>query len=168
MASERTSTSDPPWEDSGNVVIDRLTEYTGEQVLDPHPLGSHAEMPAVKRPRALNWSVLVAAVGGWAVILVAFWLAFAGEPYVMGSLFIVCAVSVVILGMIFGLGYWANQTRFPSEVPVHVSFSEFMRGDVQTFTGRLPGRDILVLISGISAGLAVGGVGFAIIVALVS
>ncbi|MGH7049711.1 MAG: hypothetical protein ACREE5_03595 [Acetobacteraceae bacterium] len=125
-------------------------------------------MPAIKRPRALHSSVLIAAASGWGVILVAFWLAFAGEPYVMGSLFIVCAVSVVILGMIFGLGYWANQTRFPSEVPVHVSFFDFLHGDVQTFTGRLPGRDVLVLISGISAGLAVGGVGFAIIAAVVS
>ncbi|MGH7071403.1 MAG: hypothetical protein ACREFO_15505 [Acetobacteraceae bacterium] len=155
-------------ENSDSVVADPVTDHAGGRSLDAPSPDADVSVPAGARPRAIDLRVIGAAVGGWGVIVLAFWVVFAGDPGMVETLLAVSGVSVVIVGMICGLGYLANQTRFPSDRPVHVSFSEFLRSDVQTCTGHLQGRDLLLLVGGISAGLAAGGVGFAIIVALVS
>lgn len=155
-------------ENLDHVLADRPADHAEGRSPEQRSPHDDMSMAASTRPRAIDLRVIGAAVGGWGLILLAFWVVFAGDPGMVETLLVVSGVSVAILGMICGLGYLANQTRFPSDRPVPGSFSEFLHSDVQTCTGHLQGRDLLFLVGGISAGLAVGGVGFAIIVALVS
>ncbi|MDA8052373.1 MAG: hypothetical protein M0002_20620 [Rhodospirillales bacterium] len=121
--------------------------------------------PPVERSWPMHPLVIGGAIAGWALILLAFWVLFFGDPGMEMNLFIVTGISVVMLGLLAGIGFRASGAGLQTRTLTH--FRDFLRGQVETQTGAIPGRDAFKLVAGMAAGLALAGVGFAIIISAV-
>jgi hypothetical protein len=116
-------------------------------------------------PTYLHPVVVVAAVGGYAWFLLAFWVAFLGYGYMTLTMDLATLISGTIIGLMVG-GVVAGRNMTPWQRPWH-SFREFLDGEVEVWGARVSGRDAFFQLAGMSWLLAALATTFAVIVAVV-
>ena len=88
------------------------------------------------------------------VFLAACWVAFGADPYM--ELAMVTLILVMFLGLLAG-GALMGRDMTP-ERRHDRSFRAFLRGNVDTYTGLIAGREALLQIAAMPLALAIGGV----------
>lgn len=111
----------------------------------------------------LHAGVFVLMLLAWAWMLAAFWFTFGSQ--LEGGFMV--AISTVYVLMYFGVPAVMIKTarKHSPHLPDRRSFGDFLRGYVQTATGRMEGREALVQILLVPVGLAlcISGIAVAVI-----
>ncbi|MAC11668.1 MAG: hypothetical protein CMN74_05470 [Sphingorhabdus sp.] len=119
------------------------------QQTDPYaPLERHETNVGAT---GLHPAVLVMTAGGYAAMLASFWAMFARD---LSAIFVLCAITglmLVYFTLLFG-GILLADAPTPGS---QRSFPAFLRGQVDTLTGLVEGREALLMIAGPPAVLAV-------------
>jgi hypothetical protein len=137
-SSLRATAPEFAWIPTRQVTSDALRAARGESVLPPstsvHPL-------AVAVPvAAFEWLVLAS----WDVF---------GSGDTTLVLAVVTFLSIMFFGLLIGGGWYARDAASERSR----SFEEFLDGDVEIETGRIPGRTAMWQIATMPVALAVGG-----------
>jgi hypothetical protein len=130
-------------------------------------LAEHTTTPEVsgnERPTYLHPAVVTASVGGYAWMLLVFWVVFCGYGYMGFTMVIATLISAVMLALLIGCGA-GGRNMAPWQRPWR-SFREFLAGDVEIWGGRIPGRDAFIQLVGMSWCLAGLATAFGVIIAL--
>jgi hypothetical protein len=106
---------------------------------------------------------VAAAAAGYAWFLLVCWIVFAADQEMAATLFVASGISIVMLGLLAELG-WSGRNVVPW-MRASRSWTEFLDGRVDTFTGPMTGRAVFVHLAGMSGVLALGATAFGIIIA---
>jgi hypothetical protein len=130
--------------------------------FDEFPVAPDAAPTNLQPPTSLHPMVVVAAVGGLAWFLMAFWVAFFGYGEMTYVMDIATMISGTMVGLMVG-GVIAGRNVTPWQRPWH-SFREFLDSEVEVWGARLSGRDAFFQLAGMSWLLGALATAFAIIV----
>lgn len=111
--------------------------------------------------RHLHPGVFVVSMSGWFVFMLTYWLVFG--LHLEGAL--VLAVATVFFAVYFALPLVLMRLRrMPSWVEKS-TFTEFLRGEIDTYTGHMGGKDALAQVAVLPIAIALGTMAIGIIVA---
>lgn len=113
--------------------------------------------------RHLHPGVIVISMAGWFGYLLAYWLVFG--LHLEGTL--VLAVATVFFAVYFAMPLVLMRLRRAPSWVEKSSFGEFLRGEIDTYTGRMGGKDALAQVAVLPIAIALGTMAIGIIVAAV-
>jgi hypothetical protein len=112
--------------------------------------------------RHIHPGVFVISMAGWVGIMTAYWLTFGAR--LEGAL--ILAVDTVFFAVFFGLPVVLMRLRrAPAHGAEKYSFAEFLRGEIDTHTGRMSGTSALAQVAVLPVALALGTMAIGFIIA---
>jgi hypothetical protein len=117
-----------------------------------------------ERPTYLHPAVVTASVGGYAWMLLVFWVVFCGYGYMGFTMVIATLISGVMFALLIGCGA-GGRNMAPWQRPWR-SFREFLASDIEIWGGHIRGRDAFIQLAGMSWCLAGLATAFGVIIAL--
>ena len=122
------------------------------------------EVSGNERPTYLHPAVVTASVGGYAWMLLVFWVVFCGYGYMGFTMVIATLISGVMFALLIGCGA-GGRNMAPWQRPWR-SFREFLASDIEIWGGHIRGRDAFIQLAGMSWCLAGLATAFGVIIAL--
>jgi hypothetical protein len=107
---------------------------------------------------------VAAAAAGDVWFLLVCWVVFSTDMQTVATMVVVTGISILMLGMMAALG-WSGRNVVPW-MRAGRSWTDFLNGRVDTFTGPMTGRTVFVHLAGTSGVLALGATALGIIIAL--
>lgn len=117
-------------------------------------------VPAVHED--IHPGVYKAFVGCWAALIAVFFATFAESPFTLFMLSVVTGYAI----MFFGVPYVMSRVAPPATHVADVSFFDFLRGEVETSSGRISGMEALMQVIIVPLALTLGGLAIGFIVHL--
>ena len=114
-----------------------------------------ASLPLLKESTAVHPGAIWISIGAFAWFVIAAWIAFAGDREAAVSIFMVVFINVMLIGLLAG-GGWYSRDMTPDRATSR-SFGAFVRGQVETATGKITGREALLQIAAMPVILSIGG-----------
>ena len=114
-----------------------------------------ATQPLLKQSTAVHPAAIWISIGAFAWFMLAAWIGFAGDREAAVSIFMVVFINVMLIGLLAG-GGWYSRNMTPERSTTR-SFRAFVRGPVDTATGRITGREALLQIAALPMILSIGG-----------
>ena len=99
-------------------------------------------------------------VGCWAALIAVFLATFAESPYTLYMLAVVIGYAI----MFFGVPYVMSRMAPPDTTVGKASFLQFLRGEVDTFTGHVSGAEALIQVIMVPLALTLGAIAIGTIV----
>lgn len=130
-----------------------------------NPLNRPSDMAGHNLPvfRHLHPGVFAVSMAGWFGYLLAYWLVFG--LHLEGAL--VLAVATVFFAVYFAMPLVLMRLRRAPSWVEKSSFAEFLRGEIDTYTGRMGGKDALAQVAVLPIAIALGTMAIGIIVTAV-
>lgn len=114
--------------------------------------------------RHMHPGVFVVSMLGWFGFMIAYWLTFGAEL----ESALVLAVDSVFFAVFFSIPLvLIRLRRAPSRNANTPSFSEFLRGEIDTYTGRMSGTSALAQVAVLPVVIALGTMAIGIIISTV-
>lgn len=114
--------------------------------------------------RHMHPGVFVISMTGWFGFMIAYWLTFGAR--MEGAL--ILAVDTVFFAVFFSLPLVLMRLRKTAPTDTNASsFAEFLRGEIDTYTGRMSGTSALAQVAILPVAIALGTMAIGIIISTV-
>ena len=111
--------------------------------------------PLLKEATAVHSGAIWISIGAFAWFVLVAWIAFAADREAAVSIVMVGFINVMLIGLLAGGGYYSRDMT-PDRCTTR-TFSDFLKGAVDTATGTITGREALLQIAAMPAILSIGG-----------